>query len=128
MGALRRRPPLAIYENTSKIISPIVRDRRRPSVMTSQETKKFVRRSSSPLPIIAGCHLLEKSMRNEYKSCFFLNKQGNNQLKFDRNHELYVERGHFVPWWDISKHIGCHLQRSPMYENFRAFAIGEHRR
>ena len=33
---------LAIYENTSKIISPIVRDRRRPSAMTSQETKKFV--------------------------------------------------------------------------------------
>jgi hypothetical protein len=24
--------------------------------------------------------------------------------------------------------IGCHLRRSPMYENFRAFAIGEHRR
>ena len=88
MGALRRRRPLASYENTSKIISPIVRDRRRPSAMTSQETKKFVscdHRRSSP----TATYL--KNLWEMSKSCFFLNKQGNNQLKFDRNHELYVE-------------------------------------
>jgi hypothetical protein len=70
--------------------------------MTSQETKKFVscdHRRSSPT---ATCL---KNLWEMSKSCFFLNKQGNNQLKFDRNHELYVERGHFVPWWEISKHI-----------------------
>jgi hypothetical protein len=39
--------------------------------------------------------------------------------------------GHFVPWWEISKHIGCNLRRLQMYENFRAFAsasIGDKRR
>jgi hypothetical protein len=60
-----------------------------------------------------------KNLWEMSKSCFFLNKQRNNQLKFDRNHELYVKRGHFVPWRKISKHIGCHLRRSPMYENFQ---------
>jgi hypothetical protein len=50
MRALRRRRPLAIYENTSKIISPIVCDRRWPSAMTSQETKKFVSCDHRRLP------------------------------------------------------------------------------
>jgi hypothetical protein len=75
-----------------------------------------------------------KNLWEMSKSCFFLNKQINNQLKFDRNHELYVKRGQFVPWRKISKHIGCHLRRSPMYENFqrlvhsRLATIGDKRR
>jgi hypothetical protein len=125
MGALRRRWPLAIYENTSKIIWPIVRDRRRPSAMTSQETKKFVSCDHRRSSLTATCL---KNLWEMSKSCFFLNKQGNNQLKFDRNHELTLNGATVVPWWEISKHIGCHLRRSPMYENFRAFAIGDKRR